>query len=341
VLERTVCGLAAAIVLMLLGCAGIVTAMFSSGGAAADSTGYCPSTLDLTPSSPGGTRALATWPAISPWDSAQVGNAAIIIDTGARLDVAVRGLVIALAVAMQESSLRNDGDLGPANDHDSLGVFQQRPSQGWGTPAQIMNPVHAAAAFYQHLLNVPGWQHLPLTDAAQAVQRSAHPDAYATWEKPADNLLAAITAIDPSAACAAGVAVLARAESWLTAWHGGPVPYLSSGDPNTWFHGYRRDCSGYAPMALGLPGPGLDTRQLAAHSTSITKTDLQPGDLLINPAPGGAGHVVIFDHWANPAMTSYLGYEQSGDSGTHHRQIPYPYFGDYPMTPYHFHTPTR
>jgi hypothetical protein len=51
------------------------------------------------------------------------------------------------------------------------------------------------------------------------------------------------------------VAVLARAESWLTAWGGGPVPYLSSSDPADWLHGYRRDCSGYASMALGLPGP--------------------------------------------------------------------------------------
>lgn len=118
---------------------------------------------------------------------------------------------------------------------------------------------------------------------------------------------------------------------------GGPVPYLSSADPTTWFNGYRRDCSGYASMALGLPGPGLDTAGLAAGSTPIQKTDLRAGDLLINPAPAKAGHVVIFDHWTDAIMTSYVGYEQSGDGGTHHRVIPYPYFGgDQQMSPYRF-----
>ena len=127
--------------------------------------------------------------------------------------------------------------------------------------------------------------------------------------------------------------MLDRATTWLTAWHGEPVPYSMSTDPATWFGGYRRDCSGYVSMALGLPGPGLTTAELAARSTPITKTDLQPGDLLINPAHGGAGHVVIFERWADPEMTSYLGYEQSGDGGTHHRVIPYAYFGRVPAEP--------
>jgi hypothetical protein len=129
------------------------------------------------------------------------------------------------------------------------------------------------------------------------------------------------------------VAVLARAATWLTAWGGGPVPYLSSSDPATWFHGYRRDCSGYASMALGLHGPGLTAAGLAARASPIPKADLRAGDLLINPAPDLAGHVVIFDHWTDATMTSYMGYEQSGDGGTHHRVIPYPYFGGYPMGP--------
>jgi hypothetical protein len=96
-------------------------------------------------------------------------------------------------------------------------------------------------------------------------------------------------------------------------WNGGPVPYLSSSDSVTWFGGYRRDCSGYASMALGLPGPGLTTAGLAARATPIQKAELRAGDLLINSAPDLAGHVVIFDHWTDTAMTSYLGYEQSGD----------------------------
>jgi hypothetical protein len=325
-IEKAVIGVAAAIVLMLLGCAGIVAAIFGGGATAVASCGSTPA--PSTPPAPAASR-----PAVGPWDSGQVTNAATIIATGADLGVPVRGWVIALATAMRESSLRNNGDLGADNDHDSLGLFQQRPSEGWGTPAQILNPVFAATSFYQHLVHIRNWQNLSLTDAAQAVQRSAFAGAYARWEQPADDLLAVVV---PSATCLDGTTVLAAADTWLTAWGGRPVPYLSSGNPSTWFGGYRRDCSGYASMALGLPGPGLDTAQLAAHSTPINPTDLQPGDLLINPAPGGAGHVVIFDHWANPAQTSYVGYEQSGDGGTHHRTIPFPYFGTYQMSPYRY-----
>jgi hypothetical protein len=87
-------------------------------------------------------------------------------------------------------------------------------------------------------------------------------------------------------------------------------------------------------MALGLPGPGLNTASLAAHSTPIPKTGLQPGDLLINPAPGGAGHMVIFDRWVEPGVT-YLANEQPGDGGTHHRVVDYPY-GAYQMSSFRF-----
>jgi hypothetical protein len=140
---------------------------------------------------------------------------------------------------------------------------------------------------------------------------------------------------DPAGdACTDAVLVMARADTWLTAFNGGPVPYLSSSDPTTWLDGYRRDCSGYASMALGLPGPGLTTADLAAQATPIDKTQLHAGDLLINPAPDLGGHVVIFDRWTDTAMTSYLGYEQAGDGGTHHRTIPYPYYGSYSMSPY-------
>ena len=139
--------------------------------------------------------------------------------------------------------------------------------------------------------------------------------------------------------CTDAVLVLARADTWLTAIDGGPVPYLSSIDPTTWLDGYRRDCSGYASMALGLPGPGLTTAGLAANAIPIDKTQLRAGDLLINPAPDLAGHVVIFDRWTDAAMTSYLGYEQSGDGGTHHRTIWYPYYDGYQMSPYRWFGP--
>jgi hypothetical protein len=291
---------------------------------------------------------------IAAYDSEQVSNATIIVSVGAQLGVPVRGWVIAVAVALQESALHNSA----SGDHDSLGLFQQRPSQGWGTPTQLLDPTYASGTFYQKLLAIPGWQNLALTDAAQRVQRSAYPDAYAPWEPAATALVAAAaprTAVpmpadlgpctgpclssvaSPSVterACKDLAAVFERATSWLTAWAGGPVPYQSSGDPASWLDGYRRDCSGYVSMALGLAGPGLSTIDLAAQSTVIAKADLRPGDLMINPAPDLNGHVVLFDRWSDASGSSYYGYEQSGDGGTHHRKIPYPYFGTYPMTPY-------
>ena len=75
---------------------------------------------------------------------------------------------------------------------------------------------------------------------------------------------------------------------------------------------------------------------LAQHSTAIGKGDLQPADLMINPDTGSRGHVVLFVGWVDASMTSYYGYEQSGDGGTHYRKIPYPYFGTFSMTPYRF-----
>lgn len=137
-------------------------------------------------------------------DEEQAGNAAVIIAVGRDLGVPPRGWVIAIATALQESSLRNLPHLGADNDHDSLGLFQQRPSMGWGTPDQIQDPVYAATAFYQALLQVPDWHLLPLTEAAQAVQRSAFPDAYARHEQQAAQIVNTITGTDCSLITAAG-----------------------------------------------------------------------------------------------------------------------------------------
>ena len=90
--------------------------------------------------------------------------------------------MIAVATSLQESKLHNLGDLGDTNDHDSLGLFQQRPSTGWGTPEQITNPDYATKSFLRGLVQVGGWQSMALTDAAQTVQVSAFGQAYAQWE---------------------------------------------------------------------------------------------------------------------------------------------------------------
>lgn len=132
-------------------------------------------------------------PSIGQYGEQQVRNAAIIIRVGAEMRVPFRGWVIAVATAMQESALSNLPHLGARNDHDSVGLFQQRPSQGWGTRAQLQDPEYAARKFYQKLLTVPGWETMALTDAAQRVQVSAFPDAYAKHEPVATQIVNLLT----------------------------------------------------------------------------------------------------------------------------------------------------
>ncbi|CAL9519776.1 hypothetical protein SUDANB58_03822 [Streptomyces sp. enrichment culture] len=119
----------------------------------------------------------------------QAVNAATITAVGTARGLPERAVTIALATALQESALRNIRH----GDRDSLGLFQQRPSQGWGTPEQIMDPAYAAGKFYDHLAEVPGYTRLPLTVAAQRVQRSGFPQAYAKHEPDATLLAAALT----------------------------------------------------------------------------------------------------------------------------------------------------
>ncbi|SDY87114.1 hypothetical protein SAMN05421684_2011 [Asanoa ishikariensis] len=121
-------------------------------------------------------------------DAAQMANAATITAVGVRRKVPERGVVVALATALQESKLENL----PGGDRDSLGLFQQRPSQGWGKPEQIRDPRYAAGKFYTGLKKVRGWQDMRVTDAAQAVQRSAYPEAYEKWSDEAGVLAAAL-----------------------------------------------------------------------------------------------------------------------------------------------------
>ncbi|MFJ8532833.1 C40 family peptidase [Streptomyces sp. NPDC093591] len=118
----------------------------------------------------------------------QIPNAEAIQATGVALKVPTRGQIVALATALQESGLRNL-DYG---DRDSLGLFQQRPSQGWGTATEIRDPVHASTKFYEALVKVSGWQSMTVTQAAQAVQKSGYPEAYAKWEPLATALQKAI-----------------------------------------------------------------------------------------------------------------------------------------------------
>ena len=109
-----------------------------------------------------------------------------------------QAVTIALATALQESKLRNLA----SGDRDSLGLFQQRPSQGWGTPAQIRDPVYASGRFFEALVKVPDYADLPVTVAAQHVQHSGYPGAYAQHEAEAATLANVLTGQDgPALSC--------------------------------------------------------------------------------------------------------------------------------------------
>ncbi len=159
-----------------------VSALLSANGLTYTSTIYAGKTLVLPSSGPS-------------LSAEQRGNAATIVSVGRSLGVSDHGIVIALAAAMQESSLRNLSH----GDRDSVGLFQQRPSQGWGSAAALQDPVTATKRFFtgnpghtRGLLDIAGWSSMNVTTAAQAVQVSAYPKAYAQWEKTAQSLLASL-----------------------------------------------------------------------------------------------------------------------------------------------------
>ena len=175
-----------------------VQAVLDANGLTASSIIY-PGQSIVVPAAASLVLVASTSPAASTaLDAEQSANADVIIRVGRELGVSDRGIAIALGTAMQESWLRNL-DWG---DRDSLGLFQQRPSTGWGTPEEIRDPVRSARAFYggpsdpngaltRGLLDIDGWQDMSFADAAQAVQISAYPDRYAQWEQPAYAWLAA------------------------------------------------------------------------------------------------------------------------------------------------------
>lgn len=128
----------------------------------------------------------------------QAANAATIAAISVKRGMPPRAATIAIATAMQESKLRNLR----VGDRDSVGLFQQRPSQGWGTAEQILDPVYATNAFYDALVKVKDYPSRPLTEVAQQVQRSAYPEAYAQHEDEADVLASVLTGgVRPGLVC--------------------------------------------------------------------------------------------------------------------------------------------
>jgi hypothetical protein len=147
-------------------------------------------------------------------DPDQMANAATIAAIGVQRKMPERAVVVALATAYQESGLRNLA----GGDRDSIGLFQQRPSQGWGTPEQIRDPRYAARKFYAGLKKVRGWEQMRVTDAAQKVQRSAFPEAYEKWADESEVLTRALLGHATGAvACTVGRDPAMRGEAAATA----------------------------------------------------------------------------------------------------------------------------
>ncbi|MBO4209016.1 C40 family peptidase [Micromonospora echinofusca] len=238
------------------------------------------------------------------WDTEQLDIAATIVDVGVAKGVPRWGWVVAVATAMQESGLRNLPHLGGRNDHDSIGVFQQRPSQGWGTVAQLSQPAYQAGRFFDKLLAIPGWETMPLTQAAQAVQISAFPDAYAKWtddalhvvEQLSDTLIGcpttSLTALPDGYALPQGTPpAVATAVFWAIGQLG--TPYHFGGtctDPHSGNPHQQCDCSSLTQMAYrnaGVTIPRITTDQARTGTAVADPTQLRPGDLILIPGSLG------------------------------------------------------
>jgi len=259
-----------------------------------------------------------------PVEAGQTAYVRTIIGVGKARGVPAKGWVVALAVALQESGLRNLSNPaypqslsmtsdGSGGNRDSLGLFQQRPQSGWGTVVELMSPVYEAAAFFggpdvppanPGLLDVAGWEGMPVTVAAQRVQRSAYPDAYARWEAEAAQLAAAnadaapVGLLDPPAGSPAGgaggftgadglcgpggvlppggasgtaAAVISAAQRWLGtpySWGGGTLDGPSEGfGDGAGIVGF--DCSSYTRYAF-FQGAGLTLPRTAAEQYAAT-----------------------------------------------------------------------
>ncbi len=300
------------------------TAMFF-GGSSGDSASADSTVCDPSLSTPAGGSS-GTGDIASGLSAAQVKVVTTIVAAGNAQGIPVRGIVVALAVAQTESGYRNLANPNvpeslnyphdaTGDDHDSLGPFQQRPSQGWGTVAQLMDVATQAKNFYTHLANVSGWQSMEITVAAQAVQRSATPTAYAAAAQTAAALAAKYAGVTDVSGCsstgsaAGGSAnIVQRAEAEIGVpyvWNGGDQngPTLShSGCDAAAIGGCSAvgfDCSGLALYAWA-PYVLLPHSSAAQYNsgTKVPVAQATPGALLFwatNPSvPSSIHHVAIY-----------------------------------------------
>ncbi|WP_329072731.1 C40 family peptidase [Amycolatopsis sp. NBC_01480] len=284
-LGASVAALVLAIPLLIgAGVAGIIRPLFGSSAAA----GALTCTPDGTPT---GTVVGLT--------AEQMGNAAIIVAVGKQRGVPEAGWVIAIAAAMQESGLRNLY----YGDRDSLGLFQQRPSMGWGTPHQVATPTYAAAKFFEHLTATPNWQTMSVNDAAQAVQGSGFPNAYAQHENAARAIVAAVAGVrcQPAPATTGtgdctniqtATAAAMTAINYACGQRGLPYVWGGNGAQDGGF-----DCSGLttaAYAAAGLALPRTADAQYRAGPRVPAGQPLLPGDLVFFGTEQHVHHVGLY-----------------------------------------------
>jgi cell wall-associated NlpC family hydrolase len=262
-------------------------------------------------------------------DADQARNAQVIAGVARQRGLIERASAIALTTAMQESGLRNLDH----GDRDSLGLFQQRPSQGSGSADQVRDPVYASNRFYERLVRVPGWQTIAMWRAAQAVQRSSNGSAYARHASFATKLAAVLfghgagvtCAADDTAAGGIGARVVARASKQLGvpySWGGGgpsgPSRGIAQGAGTVGF-----DCSGLTQYAWA-PWTHLDriANDQYHDGRHLPAAQAQPGDLLFWATNTGdwrtihhvaiyAGHhrIVEAPHTGTNVRTRTLGHE--------------------------------
>ena len=256
----------------------------------------------------------------------QLTHAATIIETGSQIDGVTRdGLVIALMAALTESTLRmlsntsaypesadypNDGD---GSDHDSLGLFQMRPQSGWGTVAELMDPIYQAQAFFggptgpnhpspRGLLDIPGWEQMDKGEAAQAVEVSAYPDRYRNYEPVAETILTTLTTTT-SAGAGGEVVQVAGPESSRVVF---PVP------EGTWVL-----TSEYGPRVHPITGEDsfhTGTDFAAPDGTALLAA--ADGTVTVAEFSGGYGGLIVIEHTIG-GQTVATAYAHMWEHGIH------------------------